>query len=172
MIFASLSFSLEATQPSKDFRLLIRKPLGEAIANDHSYDGWKIEGDVFFYNMMVKHLKFIEKNCPDFYSKGKRDVKVIRHSAATGSYAYPAGKVFWIGDNDINFRMFGDDWVIATIVHEFQHCNPFNNTEEAACWSATVYGPKLKLHPSMVTYLRAMALRGGYSQEKWNKLEK
>jgi len=179
----SIQLSSFAEVTPKEHRLLIRKPFRVVTSSstpktpsvnpwEGEYEGWDIKGDATFRSLMVKHLKYIKKNCPDFYFKAKRDASIIGHVAGQQSYAIPAGGTIVIGQNDINFRMFGDDWIIATIVHELQHCNRSNGGEGAARWSGVVYGPRLKLHPAMVRYLKGGSMKLGYSQEKWNKLEK
>tara|TARA_Y100000593_G_scaffold77245_1_gene142960 strand:+ start:123 stop:674 length:552 start_codon:yes stop_codon:yes gene_type:complete len=172
LVAAIVATSVSAEILPKDGRVIIRKPLGEAVTSEIKYDGWIIEGDPFFHKMMIKHLKYIKKHTPELYKKGQKHVKKFFHRGNTGSAAAPWLDLVGIGQRDIDFRQYGDDWVINAIVHEIQHCLEYNGSEGAACWSAVVYGPKLKFHPAMVKYLKAIALSQGYSQEKWDKLEK
>ena len=78
-----------------------------------------------------------------------------------------------MGSRDWNWTQFGgDDWFIATIVHEIQHNVRGNSCEGAANWAALYYGKELKTHPALLRYIRGFAIRHGYSASDWNKKEK
>lgn len=155
----------------KDARRFVRNPLADAF-EPIKYDGWTIQGDRIFQAMMIKHLKFIEKNCPEVYAKGKKYVKHIEYRGNAHSAAAPWKKTIGIGEHCINFRQYGDDWAIYIIAHEIQHCVPNNGSESAAKFAAVVYGKQLQIHPALVRWLGGTARGAGYTQQKWNELEK
>lgn len=160
-----------SASPNKELRLNLRLPFGESLPKIRTYDGWKINGDIFFYNQMVRCLKSIEKNCPEVYAKGKTYVKVW-HQTEGGSWTNSFGGV-WIGSRDYNFTQFGkDNWTVYMIAHEIQHNVKGNASEGAANWVAVHYAKPLKLHPALVMYVRGFAVKLGYSASDWAKLEK
>lgn len=166
-----LAASSVASEIKKDRRHDARLPLGEALAKVRLHDGWKINGDVFFYKRMVKSLNYIKKNCPEAYAKGKANVTHWNQTEG-GSWTNSVGGV-WMGSRDWNYTQFGgDDWFIATIVHEIQHNVRGNSCEGAANWAALHYGGELKTHPALLRYIRGFAVRHGYSALDWNKKEK
>jgi hypothetical protein len=166
-----LGVNTVAESANKDLRVYSRLPLGEALPKVRLHDGWKINGDIFFYNQMVRCLKFVKKNCPEVYTKGKTYVKVW-HQTKGGSWTNSFGGV-WIGRRDYNFTQFGkDNWLIYMIAHEIQHNVPGNSCEGAANWVAVHYAKPLKLHPALVMYVRGFAVRLGYSASDWAKKEK
>jgi len=164
-------FEASAEPTKKDYRVNARLPLGEALPKERLYDGWKINGDIFFYNRMVKSLNYIKKNCPEAYMKGKANVKVWNQTEG-GSWTNSVGGV-WMGSRDWNWTQFGgDDWFIATIVHEIQHNVRGNSSEGAANWAALHYGRELKTHPALLKYIRGFSIRHGYSASDWAEHEK
>lgn len=166
-----LGVSTAAESANKDLRVYSRLPLGEALPKVRLHDGWKINGDIVFYNQMVRCLKFVKKNSPEVYAKGKTYVKVW-HQTKGGSWTNSFGGV-WIGRRDYNFTQFGkDNWLIYMIAHEIQHNVPGNSCEGAANWVAVHYAKPLKLHPALVMYVRGFAVRLGYSASDWAKKEK
>ena len=172
LLFLTGTQALAEIIDKKNARRFVRNPLADAF-EPIKYDGWTIQGDRIFQAMMIKHLKFIEKNCPEIYAKGKKYVKHIEYrGGGAGSAAAPWKKIIGIGERDINFRQYGDDWVIYIIAHEIQHCVPNNGSEPAAKFVAVVYGKQLQIHPALVRWLGGTARGMGYTQQKWNKLEK
>ena len=167
-----LLVSVASAEPiKKDYRVYSRYPLGEALPKVRLHDGWKINGDIFFHKQMVKCLDFIKKNCPEAYMKGKANVKVWNQTEG-GSWTNSIGGV-WMGSRDWNWTQFGgDDWFIATIVHEIQHNVRGNSSEGAANWAVLHYGRELKTHPALLRYIKGFAIRHGYSDSDWAEYEK
>ena len=164
-------FEASAEPTKKDYRVNARLPLGEALPKERLYDGWKINGDIFFHKQMVRCLDFIKKNCPEVYKKGKTNVKTW-YQTQGGSWTDSVGNV-WIGCRDYNFTQFGkNNWLIYMLTHEIQHNVRHNACEGAANWTAIHYGKQLKLHPRLVLYVKGFAIRLGYSAEDWEKNEK
>jgi hypothetical protein len=175
IIIASLLLStfVFAELTPKDRRALLRQPYTgiDPCSVVRAYDGWKIRGDIFFYNRIVKHLKIIEKGSPHMYAVGQRGVKSIIHNRDpkvnnTGARAWPSAASIAIGDRSINHWSASD--VTDSLLHEFKHCDTHGTGEGAAQWTAVVYGRKCGIHPTLIRYRRGMGLNLGYSQAKWD----
>ena len=156
----------------KEARNYIRQPYGTPTVKDWKYDGWIIRGDIFFYNRIVKHLKIVEKGTPEMYAVGQKNVYLIVHGGGTGanrlgSGAWPHERKIGIDNNELNFHQ--PSMVTATLMHEFQHCDPRDGSEGAACWTAVMYGKQTGVHPCLIKFYRVVAIGPhGYSQAKWD----
>ena len=175
LIIASLLLTTLASAElaPKDRRALLRQPYTgvDPCSVVRTYDGWKIRGDIFFHNRIVKHLKIIEKGSPYMYAVGQRGVKSIIHNRDpkvnnAGSIAWPSAASIAIGDRSINHWSASD--VTDSLLHEFKHCDTRGTGEGAAQWTAVVYGRKCGIHPTLIRYRRGMGLNLGYSQAKWD----
>ena len=150
----------------KEARNYIRQPYGTPTVKDWKYDGWIIRGDIFFYNRIVRHLKIIEKGAPEMYAVGQKNVDLIVREP-NGSNARPRESLIRIGDRELNYPLLSKG--TAIIMHEFQHCDPRDGSEGAACWVVVAYGKQTGVHPHIIKYWRGLAVgKHGYSQAKWD----
>lgn len=171
-IFAVSISSLGEELTPKESRQYLRQPYGTPIVKEWKYDGWTIEGDIFFYNRIVKHLKIIEKGAPEQYAVGQKNVALIVNGGGTGKNADGSGawsheKKIGIGNRDLNWSQ--PSMVTACLLHEFQHCDPRDGSEGAACWATVMYGKQTGVHPCLIKFYRGVAIGPhGYSQAKWD----
>ena len=170
IILTAPTFSAELTP--KESRQFVRQPYGTKIVIDRKYDGWITEGDLLFYNRVVKHLKIIEKGAPEMYAVGQKNVDIITSQVGSGedgqgSGAWPKEKRMGIGVRDLNY--IHRSLVTYVLMHEFQHCDPRDGSEGAACWTAVMYGKQTGVHPCLIKFYRGVAIGPhGYSQAKWD----
>ena len=164
-IFAVSISSLGKELTPKEARQYVRQPYGTEIVKDWKYDGWIIQGDIFFYNRIVRHLKIIEKGAPEMYAVGQKNVDLIVRNP-NGSAAAPWKRTIGIGNLSLDFSQ--PSMVTVMLMHEFQHCDPRDGSEGAACWSAVQYGKQTGVHPCLIKFYRGVAIKKGYSQAKWD----
>ena len=165
-IFAVSISSLGKELTPKEARQYVRQPYGTKIVKDWKYDGWIIQGDIFFYNRIVRHLKIIEKDAPEMYAVGQKNVDLIVVPAQPNSCAWPEEKKIGISPRDLNYTH--QSLVTYMIMHEFQHCDPRDGSEGAACWTVVQYGKQTGVHPWVIKCHTAYAIKHGYSQAKWD----
>ena len=150
----------------KEARNYIRQPYGTETVKDWKYDGWIIRGDIFFYNRIVRHLKIIEKGAPEMYAVGQKNVDLIVRKHTGPSMAWASWREIGIANISLNWSQ--PSMVTVVLMHEFQHCDPRDGSEAAACWSAVQYGKQTGIHPHLIKFYRGIAIKKGYSQAKWD----
>ena len=165
IILTAPAFSADLTP--KEARNYVRQPYGTKIVIDRKYDGFTISGDIFFYNRIVRHLKIIKKGAPEMYAVGQKNVDLIVVPVQPQSCAWPEEKKIGISDRELNYPLLSMG--TSAIMHEFQHCDPRDGSEGAACWTVVQYGKQTGVHPHIIKYLRGLAVgKHGYSQAKWD----
>ena len=145
----------------------VRQPYDAKTVKDWKYDGWIIRGDISFYQRIVKHLQIIEECAPEMYAVGQKNVDLIVVPAQISSCAWPEEKKIGISYRELNYPLLSKG--TAVIMHEFQHCDPRDGSEGAACWTAVMYGKQTGVHPCLIKFYRGVAVGPhGYSQAKWD----
>ena len=154
----------------KEARNYVRQPYGTPTVIDRKYDGWIIRSDIFFYNRIVKHLKIIKKGAPEMYAVGQKNVYLIvrNHEGPSTAFmdGHGRGGVVGIANRELNY--IHRSLVTYMLMHEFQHCDPRDGSEGAACWTVVQYGKQTGVHPWVIKCHTAYAVKHGYSQAKWD----
>ena len=93
------------------------------------------------------------------------DLIIRNHTGA--SSAWPPLKKIGIADRELNYPL--RSMPTYTLMHEFQHCDPRDGSEGAACWATVTYGKQTGVHPCLIKFYKGVAIGPhGYSQAKWD----